>query len=110
VTTHSPIVLSQVKPEGIFCLEKDKDGKVIAYHPDSSYGRDVNQIVEDLMGVPSRPVQFQQKILELFRLIDAGDLDGAKQKREELANEMGADKPELVKANVSIRRKEILNK
>jgi predicted ATP-binding protein involved in virulence len=110
VTTHSPIVLSQVKPEGIFCLEKDKDGKVIAYHPDSSYGRDVNQIVEDLMGVPSRPVQFQQKILELFRLIDAGDLDGAKQKREELANEIGADEPELVKANVSIRRKEILNK
>jgi predicted ATP-binding protein involved in virulence len=110
VTTHSPIVLSQVKPEGIFCLEKEKDGKVIAYHPDSSYGRDVNQIVEDLMGVPSRPIQFQQKILELFRLIDAGDLDGAKQQREELANEMGADEPELVKANVSIRRKEILNK
>jgi predicted ATP-binding protein involved in virulence len=110
VTTHSPIVLSQVKPEGIFCLEKDKDGKLIAYHPDSSYGRDVNQIVEDLMGVPSRPVKFQQKILELFRLIDAGNLDGAKQKREELANEIGADEPELVKANVSIRRKEILNK
>jgi predicted ATP-binding protein involved in virulence len=109
VTTHSPIVLSQVKPEGIFCLEK-RDGKVIAYHPDSSYGRDVSQIVEDLMGVPSRPVQFQQGILELFRLIDAGDLDGAKQKREDLANEMGADEPELVKANVSIRRKEILNK
>jgi predicted ATP-binding protein involved in virulence len=109
VTTHSPIVLSQVKPEGIFCLEK-RDGKVIAYHPDSSYGRDINQIVEDLMGVPSRPVQFQQKILELFRLIDAGDLNGARQKREELANEMGADEPELVKANVSIRRKEILNK
>jgi predicted ATP-binding protein involved in virulence len=109
VTTHSPIVLSQVKPEGIFCLEK-RDGEVIAYHPDSSYGRDVNQIVEDLMGVPSRPVQFQQKILELFRLIDAGDLDGAKQKRQELSDEMGSDEPELVKAGVSIRRKEILNK
>jgi predicted ATP-binding protein involved in virulence len=110
VTTHSPIVLSQVKPEGIFCLEKDKDGKVIAYHPDSSYGRDVNQIVEDLMGVPSRPVKFQQRILELFRLIDAGNLDGAKQKRQELADEMGSDEPELIKAGVSIRRKEILNK
>jgi predicted ATP-binding protein involved in virulence len=109
VTTHSPIVLSQVKPEGIFCLEK-RDGKVIAYHPDSSYGRDTNRILEDLMGVPERPQMFKDKLKELFRFIDAGDLEKAKELQHHLETEIGLDEPEFARADVLIRRQEILGR
>jgi predicted ATP-binding protein involved in virulence len=109
VTTHSPIVLSQVKPEGIFCLEK-KDGKVIAYHPDSSYGRDSNRILEDLMGVPERPQVFKDRLRELFRFIDEGNLDKAKELQHQLEESIGSDEPEFARADILIRRQEILGR
>ncbi|ODG98702.1 ATP-binding protein [Nostoc sp. KVJ20] len=109
VTTHSPQVLSQVKPEGIYILEKTDEG-VIAKKPESSFGRDSNRILEDLMGVPERPQEIKESLLELFRLIDAGNIEGARQLRQQLAIEIGADEPEFVKADVLIRRKEILNR
>ncbi|MBD2511280.1 AAA family ATPase [Nostoc muscorum FACHB-395] len=109
VTTHSPQVISQVKPEGIYILEKTDDG-VVAKKPESSFGRDSNRILEDLMGVPERPQEIKESLLELFRLIDAGNIEGARQLRQQLAIEIGADEPEFVKADVLIRRKEILNR
>jgi predicted ATP-binding protein involved in virulence len=109
VTTHSPQVISQVKPEGIYILEKTDEG-VIAKRPQSSFGRDSNRILEDIMGVPARPKEIKESLLELFRLIDAGNIEGARQLRQQLANEIGADEPEFVKADVLIRRKEILNR
>ncbi|MEH2027889.1 AAA family ATPase [Nostoc sp.] len=109
VTTHSPQVISQVKPEGIYILEKTDEG-VVAKRPESSFGRDSNRILEDLMDVPARPQEIKESLLELFRLIDAGNLEGARQLRQQLANEIGADEPEFVKADVLIRRKEIINR
>ncbi|MEH1923080.1 AAA family ATPase [Nostoc sp.] len=109
VTTHSPQVISQVKPEGIYILEKTDEG-VVAKRPESSFGRDSNRILEDLMGVPARPQEIKDHLHELFRLIDEGNLDSARQLSQEIADIIGQDEPELVKASVSIRRKEILNR
>ncbi len=109
VTTHSPQVISNVKPEGIYILEKTDKG-VIAKRPESSFGRDSNRILEDLMDVPERPQKIKERLLELFRLIDAGNLESARNLRQQLANEIGIDEPEFVKADVLIRRKEILNR
>ena len=77
VTTHSPQVISHVKPEGIYILEKT-DAGVIAKRPESSYGRDSNRILEDLMDVPARPQEIKDSLHELFRLIDEGNLDDAR--------------------------------
>ncbi len=109
VTTHSPQVISQVKPEGIYILEKTDEG-VVAKRPESSFGRDSNRILEDLMGVPARPQEIKDRLHELFRLIDQGNLDSARQLSQEIADIIGQDEPELVKASVSIRRKEILKR
>ncbi|MBD2043593.1 AAA family ATPase [Microcoleus sp. FACHB-672] len=111
VTTHSPQVLSQVKPESIYILERTDEGEIVATRPESSsFGRDSNRILEDLMGVSERPKEIKEEILELFRVIDAGNLDLARQLRQEIAEKIGLDDPELVKAGVSIRRREILKK
>jgi predicted ATP-binding protein involved in virulence len=109
VTTHSPQVLSQVKPDSIYILEQT-DAGITARHPESSYGRDSNRILEDLMDVPERPQAIKESLLELFRLIGRGELDMARQLHKKIADEIGADEPELVGASVSIRRREILNR
>jgi predicted ATP-binding protein involved in virulence len=74
VTTHSPQVISQVKPEGIYILERTDEG-IVARRPESSYGRDTNRILEDLMDTPERPQEIKENLLELFRLIARGELD-----------------------------------
>ncbi|MBD2182405.1 AAA family ATPase [Planktothrix sp. FACHB-1355] len=109
VTTHSPQVVSHVKPEGIYILEATPDG-IVAKRPESSFGRDSNSILEDLMGVSERPQEIKVRLRELFRLIDAGNLNGARELRHRLADEIGYDEPEFVRADVLIRRKEILNR
>jgi hypothetical protein len=98
-----------VKPDSIYILEQT-DAGITAKHPESSYGRDSNRILEDLMDVPERPQAIKESLLELFRLIGRGDLDMARQLHKKIADEIGADEPELVGASVSIRRREILNR
>lgn len=109
VTTHSPQVISDVKPESVYILEATQEG-IVAKRPDSSFGRDSNYILEVLMGTPARKEEIKDDLLELFRLIDRGNIDSAKQLRQQIADKIGADEPELVKANVLLRRKEILNR
>ena len=77
VTTHSPQVLSHVQPENIYILQSTPNG-IIASHPENSYGRDSNQILEDYMGTPERPQDIKDKILEIFRVIYKNDLGQAK--------------------------------
>lgn len=109
VTTHSPIVLSYVKPENIYLLQKSNDG-VIAIHPQASYGRDIVEIVEDIMGIPSRNPEIRQQIEQLFQLIEQGDLEAAKKRKAEISQLIkGENDPDLVEASASIKLKEILN-
>ena len=109
VTTHSPQVISHVKPDSIYILEATPEG-IVAKRPDSSFGRDSNYILEVLMGTAARKEEIKDELLELFRLIDKGDLDGSRQLRQQIADKIGSDEPQLVKADVLLRRKEILNR
>ena len=109
VTTHSPQVISHVKPEGIHIIENTDEG-IVAIQPENSFGRDTNCILEDLMEVPERPQEIKNSLQQLFKFIDEGNLEAAKQLRQDLAVRIGEDEPEFVRADVLIRRKEILNK
>jgi predicted ATP-binding protein involved in virulence len=109
VATHSPQIVSDVQPESIFIL-KSTDCGVIVEHPDHSFGRDSNQILEDLMGVSDRPEAIKTQLQDLFELIENGELDQAKQVKNNLEHLMGLDEPEFAKADVLIRRREILGR
>ncbi|NES75085.1 MULTISPECIES: AAA family ATPase [Okeania] len=109
ITTHSPQVISQIKPNSVYILEKIDDN-IVVKHPSSSFGRDSNRILEDLMKVSERPQQIKEKLMELFRLIDSGNLESARQLRLEIEKEIGTDEPEFVRADILMRRREILNK
>ena len=61
--------------------------------PEGSYGRDSNSILEDLMEVPERPQKIKDSLQQLFRFIDDGNLDRAKELRQELVEQIGDDEP-----------------
>lgn len=109
ITTHSPQVLSHVDPECIHILDYDGDN-VIVKRPDSSYGLDSNRILEDILGVSKRPQEIQERMSELFRTINNNDLEGAKEIVKELGDRIGIDEPELVKAEATIKRREIIGR
>jgi predicted ATP-binding protein involved in virulence len=108
ITTHSPQVLSHVQPEGIHILENTETGIVVS-GAESSFGRDSNSILEDLMEVPERPQEIKDRLSELFERIDDNNIEGARKLRHTLATQIGEDEPEFVRADVLIRRKEIMN-
>ncbi|BAZ08659.1 SMC domain protein [Calothrix sp. NIES-4071] len=109
VSTHSPQIVSHVKPDNIYIISATPDG-VELQQPENSYGRDSNQILEDLMGVSERPQTIKNGLSDLFKLIEQGNLETAKQVRQNLATQIGEDDPEFVRADILIRRKEILNR
>jgi predicted ATP-binding protein involved in virulence len=109
VTTHSPQVLSHVDPECIHILDYDGDN-VIVKRPESSYGLDSNRILEDILGVSKRPQEIQDRMLELFRTINNNDLESAKEIVQELGDRIGINEPELIKAEATIKRREIIGR
>jgi predicted ATP-binding protein involved in virulence len=109
VTTHSPQVLSHVQPESIYLLKKVGEDIVVT-KPQYSYGRDSNRILEDLMDETERPAEIQDQLAELFSLIHQGQLSSAQQLVNQLAATIGASEPELNKAEVMIKRREIIGR
>jgi predicted ATP-binding protein involved in virulence len=106
VTTHSPQVISDV--EWVQLLKMTPAG--IAIERLRSFGKDSNRILETLMGTPERPPEIEEQFQQLFRVIDRGELDNARQLRQQLAERVGEDDPTFVCADGLIRRKEILNR
>lgn len=109
VSTHSPQVLSHVKAEHIFMLQPEKNN-ISVTKPTESYGRSTDRQLEDILGVEARPLKIKEELHQLYKLIQEPKLEEAKQLMAELENEIEGREPELVKADVLIKRKEILGK
>jgi predicted ATP-binding protein involved in virulence len=109
ITTHSPQVLSHVQPESIYLLKKVGEDIVVT-KPQYSYGRDSNRILEDLMEETERPAEIQDQLGELFSLIHQGHLSESQQLVKQLSETIGASEPELAKAEVMIKRREIIGR
>ena len=105
VSTHSPAVLGQVDHDSVFILKPEATGVRVA-RPDVSKGMDVNRIYEDLLDVSARSEEFERKLEEMHRRMDAADTAGARALHTELAATLGADDPALVRAEVLLRRRE----
>ncbi len=109
ISTHSPHVITHVQPENLFLL-KQTDSGIVAEKPDESYGKNVDRVLEDLMGLKTtRPDEVASDLHSLFKTIDAGKLKDAQKMIAELKQIIGAD-PELVKAGVLIKRRELIGK
>jgi len=110
LTTHSPQVLSHVKAEHIFLLNENNEEGMAVTKPTESYGKSSNRLLEDILGVDARPKEIKDELHKLFELIQKLDLREAKDLIDELGEKIEGSDPELVKASVLIKRKEILGK
>ena len=98
MTTHAPSVIQSVMSENLMILDGDE-----AYYPSGGvYGRDVNSILEDIMGAKVRPDDIQMKISDIYNRIGQGDLVVAEQKLSELEQILGESDGELVGIRVTL--------
>ena len=105
LSTHSPAILSHLDPSSIWMLERTNRG-IEAKRPSQAYGQTVDRVLEDIMNVPARPVEIRRKLAKLFLVIEQGNLQKAEHILRELKGKIGTD-PDLVKAGLLIRRKEL---
>ncbi len=109
LSTHSPHVITHVEPEMLFLLSQSEEG-IQVNRPTASYGKNVDRILEDLMGlITTRPDEIKHELDTLYETINSGDTHKALEQLAELSERIGED-PELVKASVLIKRREVLGR
>ena len=108
VSTHSPQIVSHVAPRRIWLLRRTK-AAVSASRPTDSFGQTSGRILEDIMDVPERPREIKERLSKLFLAIQEDELQTAKELASDLRRTIGED-PDLVRARVHIRRREVLTK
>lgn len=109
ISTHSPHVLTHVEPEKLYLLKQAKTG-IVAERPVESYGKNVNRVLEDLMGMETtRPDKVFSHIKDIFDHIHNNDLEQARQMIKDVRKKIGED-PELLKAEMMIKQKELIGK
>ena len=108
LSTHSPEILGHVKARNVWMLERTGAG-LTAAHPEDSYGREVSMILESIMKTSARPRVVEEHLNSLFRTIQQGDVYEAERRLDEMRAMIGED-PDLVKAEMLIRRKEVLGR
>lgn len=98
-TTHSPQVLSTVRPGSIRTIHED--GR-IASPTCKTYGAESKRVLEELMHVDSRPPVLADEIREFMRITDRGDWGSARYQglRAILMRELGETDPVLLDAEI----------
>ncbi|NIM14206.1 MAG: AAA family ATPase [Candidatus Aminicenantes bacterium] len=98
VTTHSPQVLSNVEKENIFILENYN----IVEETPFTFGKDSNSILYELMNVGERPALVKEELDNLYRLIDAEKIEEARTELKRLAEVLGENDKDIIRANMYI--------
>ncbi|MBV6434643.1 MAG: DNA replication and repair protein RecF [Bryobacteraceae bacterium] len=96
--THSPQVIGQVTPEEIRVLEGGE-----AAIPSRSFGMDSSRVLAEVMNAEVRDPNVDSLLARLFSLIDKEDFAGARNVLPEVEARLGADDPEVTRANALMR-------
>jgi len=99
VTTHSPSVISSISNEHLIIL---KDSEAI-YPSTSTYGRDANSVLREIMGVSERQQDITEKFNAFYQFIDIQNYEQAREVLQELEAEIGSEDPEIASANVTLK-------
>ncbi len=102
-TTHSPLVISEVEARCVRFLDRDGNGKIYATIPSEAYGLDANRILEEYMGTRVRTQDIDNRLGNLFELIDDEDFAAARKNIQELRIRLGENDPELTRASSLIK-------
>ena len=112
VSTHSPQVLTTVRPEHIVELYREEDGTVVAGSPASAtYGAEAGDVLSSVMGTNQRPSgnEFAKALERYMRLVsdDRSETEEALTLRKKLEALSPRDHA-LDRADIEIRRRALL--
>lgn len=105
ITTHSPLVISHVKPNSLFLL-KNKDNVMTYEKPEESFGMTVDRVVELIMDQDARPSETKMKLNQLYELIERNKIQEAKNILKGLKTYLKSDS-DILRAEMLIRKKEM---
>lgn len=106
VTSHSPQVIGQSKPEQLRLLKKGtKKTRVVPVG--QSFGMDSNWVLEELMGTPSRDHGIEKQLRAVADAIDEEDIAKARLLANKLEEELGLF-PDLQEWKSMLDRLELL--
>jgi predicted ATP-binding protein involved in virulence len=114
VSTHSPQVLTTIKPESILVLERES-GQVAAAAATSSFGAKSERLLTEILGVEQEPpedvVEFTRLLNQYRALIDReqGEEPQAQELRLQL-DALSPHEPELIRLDMEIRRRRALRR
>ena len=111
VSTHSPQVLTTVRPEQIAELRRTDRGIVAEQVSGPTYGAEAGDVLAGVMGVSPRPGhnEFVEHLARYMELVEAGEGESASAIR--LRSELEAlspHDPDLNRADIAIRRHKVL--
>jgi predicted ATP-binding protein involved in virulence len=98
-TTHSPQVLSTVPSE---CIRTITDDGRVTEPNCKTYGAESKRVLEELMGVSSRPPVHEMELRDFIRITDKGDWTSARyhQLRKILVRDLGETDPVIIDADI----------
>ena len=103
ITSHAPMVMSSVRSneanEVLYLQYKDKE---YTASPITTYGLDATTILEMYMGRKARVAEVEEKLKQLFDLIDADEYEKAKLMLNEMKAEFGDTLPEIIQAKTML--------
>jgi len=104
ITTHSPQILGNVRPDSVFILKR-ADNNIIYEKPDESYGMTMDRLLELVMEEVARPAApIHEQIEILFECISRKEFDKACDIIKSLKKEIPTD-PDLIRAEMLLLRK-----
>ncbi len=108
LTTHSPLIISQLKAENIILLENNQciplEKKGI-----NSYGLTIEDVLVKIQGTTHLlPKEVRNEFSKLFDLIEADKLEEAKVQYSKLERIVEPTHPELLKGDTDIKIKELM--
>jgi predicted ATP-binding protein involved in virulence len=112
VTTHSPQVISTVPHHQVRVLAENVAGEDVAAIPSTqTYGRSNADVLQAVMDVSPEPLLPESDSLRCYMaLVEQGDWRSQETTglRTELEKVLGADHPSLIRADMVMRRREVL--
>jgi predicted ATP-binding protein involved in virulence len=101
VTTHSPQILSEVRPGQIRLLGVGKDGIDVRV-PDQSFGLDSVRILQELMGDDGMNADVKKSLSKISDLIAEENFEQAKDEISKLEEKTSGETPDLVGLKATI--------
>jgi predicted ATP-binding protein involved in virulence len=107
-TTHSPLIIGEVKPPGLTLITKEDNGIVVLQKGIQGFGLASNWILEQLMGTASRNATTQAQINLVEDALEEGELELARNRLEQLKDMIQGYDGEVVRLEASINNLEAL--